>query len=687
MTTPPGPALPPDAPAPVAGGSSLSYLPALDGIRAIAVLGVMGYHGGVSWLAGGFFGVDAFFVLSGFLITTLLLTEWQRSGAIRLGAFWARRARRLLPALVLVVLFVAFYASVIVPRGTYPNLRLDALSSLFYVGNWHFILIGSNYFNQTGLPSPLTHTWSLAIEEQFYLVWPLVVLGVMKFTRRLGVLLGICVAGAAASVVEMAVLYGSGADLTRLYYGTDTHAQCVLIGAALAVALALIAQRRAAAPALTGATRPQRTVDQPGWVATTPRARLVLSTSGLAGLAGCAVLWSQLDGNSPLLFQGGFLLASLASLAVLVSALCVPRSPVSALLSLAPLRYLGRISYGMYLWHYPLFIWIDGARTGLDGYPLFLVRCLATVAVATASFYLVERPIRQGTFLREWRAWVATPVAAAVTFGVLGAATAAPATAFNRPGGVVRPSSPLYTGPPVRVLLEGDSVGLTLGFGLSAAGKLYDVVVQNHGLLGCGVVSGRRVQLQGVNDPTAFACDGQGTTPQWDQRWQRDVNSFHPNVVLVSSGRWEVVNRTYQGQWTNILSPTYANYVKRELLHAADVAGSRGARVVLLTAPCFSSGEQPDGQPWPEDEATRLAAYNDLVRQVAAERPAVVSVVDLDALVCPGGHYRATISGVQVRRVDGVHFTLTGGIFLATRVWPIVVPVGRAQMALNQSRG
>ncbi len=155
----------------------LAYLPALDGVRAFAVIAVMMFHGGFSFFTGGFMGVDAFFVLSGFLITSLLVGEWRQSLTIRLGAFWARRARRLLPALLMMLLFVAFFASVIVPKGTYGALRLDALSTLLYVSNWHFILVGSNYFNETASASPLIHTWSLAVEEQFYLLWPLIVLG------------------------------------------------------------------------------------------------------------------------------------------------------------------------------------------------------------------------------------------------------------------------------------------------------------------------------------------------------------------------------------------------------------------------------------------------------------------------------------------------------------------------------
>ena len=188
----------------------LAYLPALDGVRAAAVVAVMMFHGGIPFMGGGFMGVDAFFVLSGFLITSLLVGEWRQSLTIKLASFWARRARRLLPALLLVLLFVAFFASVIVPEGTYAALRLDALSTLLYVSNWHFILVGSNYFNETASASPLIHTWSLAVEEQFYLIWPLVVLGVLRFTKSLKVLLGVCVVAAVASAVEMRLLYDPG---------------------------------------------------------------------------------------------------------------------------------------------------------------------------------------------------------------------------------------------------------------------------------------------------------------------------------------------------------------------------------------------------------------------------------------------------------------------------------------------
>ncbi|HEY5110274.1 MAG TPA: acyltransferase, partial [Acidimicrobiales bacterium] len=220
----------------------------LDGLRAVAVLLVLGFHFGLGWLGGGFFGVDVFYVLSGYLITGLLLAEFERRERIGLAAFWLRRARRLLPALLLVLVAVTLLVRFAEPSGAVPGYRGSALSALFYVSNWWQIASSGNYFVATGATSPLTHTWSLAVEEQFYLVWPLVVLAVLhvagSFRRGVRVLLAVAAVGVVASVVEMGVLFRPGANPTRIYFGTDTHAQSVLIGAALACVLTLVARRR-----------------------------------------------------------------------------------------------------------------------------------------------------------------------------------------------------------------------------------------------------------------------------------------------------------------------------------------------------------------------------------------------------------------------------------------------------------
>ena len=686
-TPPPSAPEDPDAPH---QEPSLSYIPALDGMRAFAVVGVMAYHGGIPWLPAGFLGVDAFFVLSGFLITSLLISEWQRRRTIALGQFWARRARRLLPALLLLLVFVVLYAEFVTPAGTYPGLRLDALSTLFYVANWHFILAGSNYFTQTGLPSLLTHTWSLAVEEQFYLVWPLVVLGVLKFTGRLWALLALSVVGALASAAEMAVLFRHGVGTTRLYYGTDTHGQCLLVGAALASGLALFADRRRPAASPSGGQRVPG--GNPAWAASSRWARTLLSVLGGAGLVGAGLLWWRGSYNGSFLWQGGFGVASLATAAVLACVVCAQRSWLATVLSVSPLRYLGRISYGLYLWHYPLFQWIDGQRTGLSGYALFGVRSVATLAVATASFYLVERPIRQGAFFRQWRAWVGTPAAvAAVTITVVLATGSATVAAVAAPLPV--PSAPSSSHPTVLVL--GDSTALTLGLGLSFEADRYGATIVDKGILGCGVAVVPEVSRHGVVATVAAACNpATPASSQWPALWTGWIDRYRPAVVAILAGRSEVSNVEWKGQWTDILDPAFAAYVRQQLQQAVDVGSSGGAPVVLFTAPCYDSGEEFDGAPWPEDQPDRLNAYNALVREVVAANPQRATLVNLDGVVCPGGTFATQVDGVTVRAPDGVHFPysydpgtpetaldtlaqVSGfGAWIGPRLWPSIVAAG-----------
>jgi peptidoglycan/LPS O-acetylase OafA/YrhL len=680
----------------------LAYLPALDGVRACAVLAVMMFHGGIPHMDGGFMGVDAFFVLSGFLITSLLIGEWRQTLTIKLGAFWARRARRLLPALLLMMLFVAFFASVIVPKGTYGALRLDALATLLYVSNWHFILVNSNYFNETAASSPLLHTWSLAVEEQFYVIWPLVVLGILHFTRNLRVLFTLCCAAAIGSAVWMSVVYDGGANTNRAYLGTDTRSQCLFIGCALAVGLVLLTQRR---------HEQGRPVQGELWRPEGAAGVTACGVLGVVGAAGVVCLWVLTTSTSSFPYSGGFFLIGLSVAAVILSAVAAPKSIVPRALSLPPVRYVGRISYGLYIWHWPIFIWLDHARTGLYGYELFALRVLVTFAVAVVSFHLVERPIRMGTFVRQWRAWLVVPAGVgAVLVAVIAATTGTSAVASSvitsgigttgsptttstttSPGTATTPSTP-GVAPPVRVLLFGDSVALTLGIGLSvqADETKYGYVLTDKGILGCGVVNGPEVELMGTRYATPPACNGSPLVPgeplnqqPWANQWEAAINDVKPNVVVLLAGRWEVVDREYDGSWTDIQDPAYAAYVKNQLEQASQLVTATGARMVFLTAPCTDEGEQPDGAPWPEDNPARLAVYNRLVREVAAEHPTTDSVVDLFGAACPGGKFSTTVHGETIRTSDGVHFTDEGGAYLAPKIMPAIVAAGRAQIAAS----
>jgi peptidoglycan/LPS O-acetylase OafA/YrhL len=646
----------------------------------------MAYHGGLSYLPAGFFGVDAFFVLSGFLITTLLVTEWAGATRIALRTFWARRARRLLPALLVMLVFVVLYARFVAAPDMYPGLRWDSVAALFYSANWRFIVSGQNYFAQTGAVSPLLHTWSLAIEEQFYIVWPLVVLAIMRVrrgesARALKTLFAVSAIGALASAVEMALLFNPSGDPTRVYFGTDTHAQCLLVGAALAAGIILW---RRGDPTAT----PSR------------NGRRLLSLGGLIGVGVCAWAWSQLHYGQTLVFRGGFLIVSMSVAAVILSTVLLPRGVVARALSWGPLRYIGRISYGMYLWHFPLDIALTGSRTGLEGLPLFLFRTFVTIVISTLSFYLLERPIRTGSVLTKARARIAAPAAVILTALVIivttlplatpSEATPVPPSHTPLPGGSATATTAKFAEAPVRVLLLGDSTALTLGLGLGSVESKWHINLEDLGIIGCGVAEGTylwtAIQGQLQEGPVAAPCNAQpqdGDVP-WTAAWPNWLREVRPNLVVLLAGRWEVLDRVFEGQRTNILNPAFAAYVKHMLEEAVIIGTSTGAHMVLLTAPCYSSGEEADGAPWPQDNIQRVQAYNRLVREVGAEFPKTTDVEDLYALACPDGKYRSTFGTGVLRDSDGVHFSMLpgqGGALLAPVLLPVREDLGHKQEA------
>ena len=408
----------------------LAYLPALDGMRACAVLAVMMFHGGIPHMDGGFMGVDAFFVLSGFLITSLLIGEWRQALTIKLGAFWARRARRLLPALLLMLLFVAFFASVIVPKGTYGALRLDALATLLYVSNWHFILVNSNYFNETSASSPLLHTWSLAVEEQFYVIWPLVVLGVLHFTRSLRALFALCCAAAIASALWMYHVYDGGLNTNRAYLGTDTRSQCLFIGCALAVGLVLLTQRR---------HEKGRLAKGELWRPESSAGRVLCGVLGVVGAAGAVtpVGADHLDVLVPLL---GRVLPHRAvggqrhpgrrrgtAQHRPAAAVAGRRSATWAGSPTGSTSGTGPSSFG-------------STTPGRGSTGTSSSRCASSSPspCRSSSFHLVERPIRMGTFVSQWRAWLVVPAGVgAVLVAVIAATTGTTAVASTAlPAGI-----------------------------------------------------------------------------------------------------------------------------------------------------------------------------------------------------------------------------------------------------------
>jgi peptidoglycan/LPS O-acetylase OafA/YrhL len=357
------------------GAGSLPRMPGIDGLRAIAVSAVFVYHARASWLPGGFLGVDVFFVISGYLITALLLAEFGGSGRVSLRAFWARRARRLLPA-VFVLIGVCLLISATVNRGQLA-LRWDALASIFYVANWRFIFEHESYFARFGRPPLLRHLWSLSVEEQFYLLWPpLLVLGLRL--RRRWIMPSLLAVAALASTVWMFVLYTPHADASRVFYGTDTRAAPLLMGSLLAFVW-------------SPTDRPSL---EAGWT------RGALDALSALALAAVVYAFIYVDDSDPSLYRGGFLLLALCS-ALLLATVSHPRSTLGRLLALPLPRWLGQRSYGIYLWHWPVLAF---TRPGLDVHTtpglLFAVQVAVTLLLAEFSYRLVERPFRNGALER-----------------------------------------------------------------------------------------------------------------------------------------------------------------------------------------------------------------------------------------------------------------------------------------------
>ncbi len=660
-----------------AGERSIGYQPALDGVRAVAVVLVLLFHLGFSWMSGGYLGVSVFFTLSGFLITTLLASELKRSGTIALGRFYGRRARRLLPASIVCLAGVC----ILIATDQVPDrsgLRWYVFGGLLQFANWVPLGLRNSYAALFDTPSPLDHFWSLAIEEQFYWLWPVSMLGLFRlvtgkhrsfadWSKRIAIALGV-----------LFVLFGISAPLTAslwnhdaAYFATWARIPEILAGALLAV----IALR-------TGIPTIVR------WLAP-------------LGLAAILVLSAITPAGRGLAYEGALPLFALIS-AGLIAGLQHP-TVVSRMLSLPPIVFLGRISYGVYLYHWPVFVVLSQGRTELDVIPLSVLRLSVTLAIALVSYFVIEQPIRERRFLTKPRIGLAATSFAIPLVALLGITQVSNTSSFEQPTETLPPAAgtlaPLVTPPatgaaattvaspvapgvggdttvmsesvspaitttmpattttvtlvparPVRILIIGDSTAQVTGVSLvDWAGdnpQLGQVEVQAFG--GCGILDEGDRFYRGQWEPTSPGC-----VTLLNEHVPERIAQGRPDIVVVVSSFWDNTDHRWPGDPT-ALSPLDSVYRERALprfeAYNQLLLDSGAPRVAWVLYP--PTDESWDAVDETSDDPARYVAFDALTRDAAAPFPGRVSTIDLSAWVDEQG-----LTNDHDARPDGVHFS------------------------------
>jgi len=696
----------------------LGKVAAIDGFRGLLVIGLLLYHHGMPWAQGAIFTVSSFFTLSGFLITALLLDERVRTGRISLRGFWVRRFRRLMPMSLLTLLGVVVFGLVFADGTQLAALRGDVIAALADVANWRFIANGQSYLEAFSTPSPVLHFWSLSIEEQFYLLFPLLVVGAVRFggrsptsdaatvRRRVG---GALVVTTGVSVL-LPFVFTMSRD--RIYLGTDTRASEILMGGLLAV---MLADRRLGDPAPPG------------------RITSALRAVGPAAVVGAVAIWVLTPKTAAWIYQGGFAAYAVVS-CVIVAASLDPVNVVARVFSWRVFVWLGFRSYGIYLVHFPLFMVLSPARTGLSSWPLLALRVTVSIGLAEICFRLVEDPYRRGrAVLGQPLRRVGPALAALVVVGLVGVtagaetgsvervlagleatpiaprsaeqrAPAAPvrsglpsATVFTLPGptstdmaptdppptlvpstaapptvtsSTITPKGGLLPRPmrrpdrPLRLLVLGDSTALFLGLALSDWANTTKVFeVANYGVLGCGLVLGGTEFVGGVERGFDPVCD------TWPAVWPQAIADNDPDLIVVAGAFHDITDRRLgpDQPWERIGEPAFDNLLTAAYARAAAIVVEPGVPVLWLDNPPILEGmNHPDrgtNTPANQPERTRLA--NELLDRFVVSHPQIGVVRYAQFFTTwPGGLFDPTL------RQDGVHVDYEGRTIITRWLGP-----------------
>ena len=636
--------------------ASLPYRPAIDGLRALAVVSVIAYHVYPRSAPGGWFGVDIFFVISGFLITSLLLAQYRGNrGRIDLVDFWLARARRLLPALFLVLTAVLVAAAFLTLPGRRGSVAGDVLATIFYVANWRFVFGDEAYFGQVASPSPLRHAWSLAVEEQFYIVYPLLLVVLLAMLRRRATLAWVLAGLAAASALLMAVLHHPGLEPSRVYYGTDTRVHQLLVGAAVA---AFISGGPGAVPRDL-----VRTVDMWCRRLAMPALLVVVSTFWWADRAQSVIL------------EGLAVPLSLLITVVLVAATSPVGSITQRVLALEPLRRIGMISYGLYLWHWPIVVFLNDQVLPLPTAAIVAIQVLLTVLLSWLSYRFVERPVRRkgvaALIPRVPRVsrvvcWASAPLLVVGALALPAASRAVSPTL--QASGDVAVDKPQYRPAPriTEVALIGNSVPESL-ITTARSSDQPDLRLIDQTHIGCDPLPAQKI-INGQRQPQAPGCD------EWRATWQEPGAEQDADVVLYFVAHTLVTDRMVDNKRVVVGTPTWDALIEDNLDAALSASGKGKFAIVNLAChsmPTFNNEELER-----VNDIRYVKIVNRTVTAWADKHD--VPVIDQYSLLCAGDKMHDTVNGVPLYE-DSIHFTSESGPIFWRWLAPQVQAIARGE--------